>query len=162
MGKSAERRLSELLDGFDTAMLITNGLDGALNARPMAVADVSKESELFFVSSASSTKVKEVENDSDVTLIFQNKSTFVSLHGKAIVVQDLALVAKLWSEAWRVWFPEGKADPSIRLLKVSPLDAEYWDSSGVQGISYAFEAAKAYIKGTTPATSEKQHGKIAL
>jgi general stress protein 26 len=162
MDQSAERRLKDLLEGFDTAMLITHGMYGTLNGRPMRVAEISEAGELYFVTSASSSKVKEVENDSDVTLIFQNQKTFISLNGKASVVKDRARVEKLWLETWKLWFPKGKTDESIRLLKISPVDAEYWDNSGVQAISYAFEAAKAYIKGVTPASSAKQHGKIAM
>ncbi len=32
----------------------------------------------------------------------------------------------------------------------------------MQGISYVFEAAKAYLSGKTPDVSDKQQGKIAL
>ena len=72
------------------------------------------------------------------------------------------MIDRIWSEAWKVWFPKGKTDPSLRIIKVLAEEAEYWDSTGAQGISYAFEAAKAYIKGETPDVSEKQHGKISL
>lgn len=162
MTHSAEHHLHELLGGFDTAMLITHAANGSINARPMGVAEISKSGELYFVTSAPSSKVKEIQNDSDVTLIFQSKKTFVSLNGTAVVAKDPALVERLWSEAWKLWFPKGKTDPSIRMLKISPVDAEYWDNSGMQGISYAFEAAKAYVSGKTPVVSDKQHGKIAL
>ena len=162
MTHSSEHRLHELLEGFDTAMLVTHGANGSINARPMGAAEMSKSGELYFVTSAPSAKVREIQNDSDVTLIFQSNKTFVSLNGTAVVVKDAALVERLWSEAWKLWFPEGKTDPSIRLLRISPVDAEYWDNSGMQGISYAFEAAKAYIKGMTPDVPDKQHGKILL
>jgi general stress protein 26 len=162
MNHSVEHRLHDLLEGFDTAMLVTHGANSSINARPMGVAELTEEGEIYFVTSAPSTKVKEIESDADVTLVFQNKNVFVSLNGNAMVVKDTALIDRLWSEAWRVWYPKGKTDPTLRVLKVSPVDAEYWDGSGVQGISYVFEAVRAYIKGATPAVSDKQHAKIAL
>lgn len=162
MAHSSKHQLHELLEGFDTAMLITHVANGSINARPMGVAEISKSGELYFVTSAPSAKVKKIQNDSDVTLIFQKSRTFVSLNGTAVIVKDPALVERLWSEAWKVWFPEGKTDRSIRSLKISPVNAEYWDNSGMQGISYVFEAAKAYLSGKTPDVSDKQHGKIAL
>ncbi len=162
MTQSSKSHVRELLEDFDTAMLITHAVKGSLNARPMGVAEISKSGELYFVTAAPSAKVKEIQKDAHVALIFQDKKTFVSLNGTAVVVKDQALVDRLWSEAWRVWFPDGKSDPAIRMLKISPIDAEYWDNSGTKGISYAFEAAKAYITGETPDVTEKQHGKVAL
>ena len=162
MTKSSERHLNDLLKGFDTAMLVTRGTGGSIHARPMGVADINDAGDLYFATSAGSPKVREIENDADVTLIFQGKLTFVSLRGTAVVVKDQALIGKLWSEAWRVWFPKGKTDPTLLLLKVEPVEAEYWDSSGLAGVTYAFEAAKAYIKGEKPVTTQEQHGRIAM
>lgn len=162
MVHSSEHRLHDLLEGFDTAMLVTYVANGGINARPMGVAEVTEAGQIYFVTAAPSAKVKEIQNESSVSLIFQNKMTFVSLDGTAVVVKDQALTDRLWSEAWRVWFAEGKTDPTLRIIKVTPQQAEYWDSSGFQGISYAFEAAKAYVQGKTLDASEKQHGKISL
>ncbi len=162
MTTSQQRQLKDLLKGFDTAMLVTRGANGRVHARPMGVAEINDAGDLYFVTAAGSAKVNEIEKDSDVTLIFQGRLTFVSLSGTAEVVTDQALIDKLWTEAWRVWFPKGKSDPALRLLQVVPDEAEYWDSSGLEGISYAFEAAKAYIKGERPVTTQEQHGKVAL
>ncbi|MFN0194847.1 MAG: pyridoxamine 5'-phosphate oxidase family protein [Aestuariivirga sp.] len=162
MTQSSQRHLNDLLKGFDTAMLITRGPDGGIRSRPMGVAEINDAGDLYFASSAESAKVREIKKDAEVTLIFQGRLTFVSLRGTAQVVKDQVLIDKLWSEGWRVWFPKGKTDPSLRLLKVEPEAAEYWDSSGLEGISYAFEAAKAYIKGEKPVTTQEQHGKIAM
>ena len=162
MANSAEHRLHDLIEGFDTAMLVTNIAKGNLHARPMGVAEITELGEIYFVTAARSAKVKEIQQNSALTLIFQSRLKFVSLHGNGAVVEDRALIDRLWSEAWKVWFPKGKTDPSLRIIKVLPKEAEYWDSTGTQGISYAFEAAKAYIRGETPDVSEKQHGKISL
>ena len=162
MTTSPQRQLKDLLKGFDTAMLITGGANGSVHARPMSVAEINEAGELYFATAAGSAKVSEIKKDAEVTLIFQGRLTFVSLSGTAEVVKDQALIDKLWSEAWRVWFPKGKTDPTLRLLKVVPEEAEYWDSSGLEGISYAFEAAKAYIKGERPVTAQEQHGKVVL
>ena len=162
MENFAGHRLHDLLDGFDTAMLVTNTKNGALHSRPMRVAEIAEDGEIFFVTAAQSSKVDEIEKDASLTLILQGKLKFVALNGTGIVVQDQELINRLWSEAWKVWFPKGRADPSLRILKVLPQEAEYWDTIGMQGVSYAFEAAKAYVKGEQPEVSEKQHGTITL
>jgi general stress protein 26 len=162
MKHADERHLRDLLEGYDTAMLVTRTANGGVHARPMGVADINDAGDLYFATAAHSAKVREIEADSEVTLIFQGRLTFVSLSGTARVVKDQAMIDKLWSEAWRVWFPDGKTDSTLRLIKVDPAEAEYWDSSGLAGISYAFEAAKAFVKGETPRTTTEQHGKLAL
>jgi general stress protein 26 len=162
MAHSTKHSLHQLLEGFDTAMLITHVSSGKINARPMGLAEISETGEIYFATSKSSAKVHEIKKDSDVTLIFQGKMTFVAVDGTASILEDKSLVDRLWSETWRVWFPKGKTDPSLRFLKVTPSEAEFWDSSGLQGMNYAFEAARAYIKGDKPHVSKQQHGKISL
>jgi hypothetical protein len=75
---------------------------------------------------------------------------FVSISGTAVAVDDPRKVSEIWNEAWKVWFPGGKDDPTLTLLKVHVDRGEYWDNSGMSGIKYAIEAGKAYMSGTNP------------
>ena len=54
--------LSQLLEGFDTAMLVTRAADGRLHARPMAVAALRADADAYFVASIDSPKVAEVRS----------------------------------------------------------------------------------------------------
>ena len=101
--------------------------------------------------------------NAEVTLIFQGDSVYNSLQGTAHSLTDPEPIDRLWSEAWRVWFPDGKDDPSPVILKIEPQDAEYWDNSGGEGISYAMTALKAYIAGERHSnTDAAQHAKMAM
>ena len=53
--------------------------------------------------------------DPRVNVVMQDGRRFVSLSGVASVVDDRALIEELWSESWKVWFPKGKDDPSLRI-----------------------------------------------
>ena len=53
----------------------------------------------------------------------------------------------MWKEAWKIWFPIGKSDPNIALLKFTAHEGEYWDNAGMQGLKYVYDAAKAYVTG---------------
>ena len=44
------------------------------------------------------------------------------------MVQDAARIAELWSGRLKAWFPDGKKDPDLALLRVRVDRAEYWDS----------------------------------
>jgi general stress protein 26 len=95
----------------------------------------------------------------------QSRWKFVSISGRAVAVDDARKVAEVWNEAWRVWFPGGKDDPSLVLLKVQGDEGEYWYNSGVSGIKYLIAAGKAYLSGTKPREVEedlKVHGKVAM
>ena len=154
--------LYDLLKDFDTAMLVTRSDDGHMHARPMAVAELRPDADAYFVTSIDSPKVAEVDASPSVTLTFQSSSQFASLSGRASLVRDRVLIDRLWKEAWKVWFPKGKTDPTIALLKFSAEDGEYWDNAGAQGLKYAFEAAKAYVTGEQPKSDQKQHAKVEL
>lgn len=164
MSEKGERKeqLHELLKDFDTAMLVTRSTGGHMHARPMAVAELEPDADMYFVTAIDSPKMQEVESDPQVTVTFQGGGRFASVCGRVDVVRDRALIDKLWKEAWKVWFPKGKSDPQITLLKFDAEHGELWDGSGVQGVKYGFEAAKAYVQGERPTTDRKQHTGIDL
>ena len=154
--------LYELLEGFDTAMLVTRAADGHLHARPMAVAELRADADAYFVTSIETPKVAEIRADADVLLTFQSQSQYAAVYGRVNVVRDRELIDRLWKEAWKVWFPRGKSDPSIALLRFDAEHGEFWNNAGMQGVRYAFEAAKAYVRGERPGTSREQHGRTDL
>jgi general stress protein 26 len=149
-GEEKRERLSELMAGFSMAMLVTRTDDGGMRARPLRIAERRDDGSLYFTTAVDSPKVHELQADGHVAVIMQDHRKFVSVSGIARVVQDRALVEKLWSESWRVWFPKGKDDPSLCLVVVEPLEAAYWDVSGLHGVRYVFDMAKAYVTGKRP------------
>jgi len=157
-----QRHLYDLTKGFKTAMLVTRGLDGSVHARPMAVAEMEFDADAYFSTSIDSPKIAEIEANPDVLVTFQNSSEFAAIQGKATVMRDPALIERLWSESWRMWFPKGKDDPDLCLLKVSAVQGEYWDTSGLEGLKFFFEGLKARMAGRTPDKSEVQHAKVKL
>ncbi len=163
MNHKPKRHLVDLLKGFSTAMMITTSGDRSMHARPMAIAEIGDDGELYFATSLDSGKLRDISINPEVTLIMQDGSVYVSLQGTANLSTDPALIDRLWSEAWKVWFPEGKDDPSLVIMKIDPQDAEYWDNSGLQGVGYAMTAVKAYIKGEKLTEIDAaQHGKVAM
>jgi general stress protein 26 len=159
--KEKRDHLHKVIKGFRTAMLATRTPTGALRSRPLAVAD-NRGDDLCFATSIDSPKVREIAADPHVNVSMQDSNQFVSLSGRARVVTDPLLIEDLWSDAWKVWFPEGKNDPSICIVIVDVLDAEYWDQSGTKGLRYLFDAAKAYVNGTRPDTDDSQNAKVRV
>ncbi len=75
---------------------------------------------LWFFTRASSHKVVEVAEDQRVNLSYAHpgKQDYVSVSGRASLVRDRAAIDEHWTESLRTWFPKGKDDPEIALLKV--------------------------------------------
>ena len=119
---------------------------------------------LWVATDRHSAKVDELGRDGHVVVTMQSRTKFVSLSGKAAVVDDRAKLARLWKAEWKVWFPGGKDDPDVVLLRVHGNAGEYWDNSGASGIKYLIEAGRAYLAGEKPdvADDPKIHGKVNL
>jgi general stress protein 26 len=160
----AEHHFFEMLREFDTATVITRTRGGNLHGRPMAIAELTDDGTLWFITGVDSTKVLEIRDDSRGMLSLQSARQFVTINGHFELVADRERVDRLWKEAYRVWF-DGKRDPEIVLLRFTPFDAEYWDSSGTHGIKQAFDAAKAYLSGqkVDPAEYDPEaHARVQL
>ena len=164
MAPVADDKLRELLQDFDVAMLVTRTAGGQLRSRPMALADVQPDGTLWFLTQRDSGKLEEIAQDKHVNVALQSKLKFLSISGTATAVEDRAKVAEIWNESWKVWFPGGKDDPALLLVRVQGDTGEYWDNSGSNGIKYLIEAGKAYLSGTRPAVDNdpKIHGKVDL
>lgn len=156
------KKLIDLIQDFNNAMLVTKASDGSIVARPMAVADTTDQGELWFVTDRNSGKINDLTADHDVAVTMQSSTKFVTVSGTCRVVDDRAKIEALWNEAWAVWFPKGKTDPSIVLLQVDPERGEYWDNGGLSGIKYLIKAGKAYIDGERPETDESINASVSM
>ncbi|MGC2656336.1 MAG: pyridoxamine 5'-phosphate oxidase family protein [Bryobacteraceae bacterium] len=161
-------KVYDIIKGFSNAMLVSLGPSGRPTARPMHVAHLEHIDEdlgsIWFFTSKGGALVDEVAKEPVVLLAFQNEnSAYVSLRGRARVVENREKIRSLFKEPYKVWFPAGDEDPDVVLLAVDPIDAEYWDNRGMNKLEYMFEAAKAYVKGEKPDVAGiDQHAKTNL
>lgn len=51
---------------------------------------------------------------------------FACLSGQARIDNDFAQIDKLWNKQAEAWFPGGKSDPNLALLRIDIADAEMW------------------------------------
>jgi general stress protein 26 len=154
-----------LLKKFQTAMLVTQSGGGGFHARPMAIAKVEDDGRLWFITGADTAKVHEIEVDSHVHLIAQDGNTaFLSLSGRASLIDDREKLAQLWQESFREWFPKGKDDSGIELIAVRPERGEFWDSTGAKRFKYLWEGfAKAHQVGGAQDTGDNiMHGTVRM
>lgn len=153
--------LYDLVKNFDIAMLVTHHSQ-EMHARPMVIARLDKVMDVYLLTDVESVKVHEIGKNSDALLTFQSAKQFASVKGEVVVTQDRALLETMWKETWKVWFPGGKVDANIAILKFTAHEGEFWDNAGMQGLKYAYGAAKAYMSGERPHPDSAQHDKIKL
>ena len=53
---------------------------------------------------------------------------FACLAGNVTVDNDRAMIDKLWSTVAQAWFPGGKEDPNLALVRFDITDAELWEA----------------------------------
>lgn len=151
-------RVWKLIEKIGFAMLVTT--DGSkLRSRPMAAHVKPEDNQIYFLTDARSHKDDEIARHSSVNLAFADSSgqTYVSISGNASVSNDRAKIKELFSTPAKAWWKD-ENDPNIRVLKIVPDDAEYWDSPGTL-VSYVKMAAAA-VTGTRPDIGDNR--KVAM
>jgi general stress protein 26 len=151
-------RAWELMKKIGFAMLVTRDGD-KLRARPMSAYLERDENAIYFLTDARRHKDEEIAQNPSVNLSFADAGSlkYVSVTGTAAVSNDRAKIKELFSTPAKAWWNSAD-DPNIRILKITPDDAEFWDSPGAV-ISYVKMAAAA-ISGTRPNIGDNR--KVAM
>src|SRR6056297_3050248 len=157
-----EEKIIDIMKDFENAMLVTQTQGGELDARPMEIAEVSDDGQLWFITDRNSGKMAELNVSPNVAVTMQGKNKFAAVRGHARAVEDRDKIESLWHERWKVWFPKGKQDPSIILLVVQPDQGEYWDNSGVEGLKYMIKSGKAYLQGERASTDASINASVSM
>ncbi|MBQ0151987.1 MAG: pyridoxamine 5'-phosphate oxidase family protein [Chryseobacterium sp.] len=127
-GNTAIEKIKSLAEAAGTCFFSTH-IKSDTKSRPMALQGVDENGDLWFLSDVTSDKNKEIESDAEVQLYFMNNSKYeyVFVKGKASITQDKNLIEKYWSNFANAWF-EGKDDPKVSLIKVTPSDGYYYET----------------------------------
>ncbi|WP_114782270.1 pyridoxamine 5'-phosphate oxidase family protein [Botryobacter ruber] len=142
------RKLTDKIKDIDIAMMTTQEPDGMLRSRPMRTMETKDDGVLWFFTGYDSAKSQELKQDSHVNLSYAKPgdNLYVSVSGRATLSRDKAKIDELWNPALKAWFPEGKDDPNIGLIKVTIDHAEYWDSPN-SAVVHLIGVAKAVVTG---------------
>ena len=146
MTTDESRRVAELIRGERFAFLTTRTPDGTLTSRPMTLQEVEFDGDLWFFAERDSNPVTHITLSPQVNVGVGSGGSWVSLTGRAVVVEDAAKKRELWNSAVEAWFPDGPDDDAVVLLKVEGDSAEYWDTPGGR-LATVLSFAKAKITG---------------
>ena len=101
-GQGAIQKIKEMVEQAENCFFCSAVATGESNGdRPMNVRQVDDEGNLWFLSASDSRKNQELAIDPSV---------------------------RLWSPMVQTWFTEGKDDPRITVIRVTPTEGYYWDT----------------------------------
>lgn len=156
MDQDQRDKLWSMMKSARIAMLTTDD-GGQLRARPMAASQSEFDGTLWFFTHEQSSKVDEVQSEHQVGVTYADPGAqnYVSLSGTATLVRDRATLDAHWSDILTTWFPDGKDDPGLALLRVDVAAAEYWDAPNSK-LLHAYGYVKAKLTGTPPQGAQNE------
>ena len=137
--KEAIDKLKSLVSDISICLFCTNlKTDDGATCRPMGAQLVCEQGNVWFFSEKNSDKNKEIAQNKNVQLFFSHpaKSSYLVINGEAEIILESAKIDELWTPVVKIWFPEGKDDPNISMIKVKPTTAYYWDTEGNRMINF--------------------------
>ncbi|KGE13053.1 pyridoxamine 5'-phosphate oxidase family protein [Sphingobacterium deserti] len=142
-------KLKELVDSIDIGMLSSYPANSDyVHAVPMSRQEVDDEGNIWYLFSSESESFDHLSADDKVSLLYSDVSDykFLSINGTAEISEDRARIDKYWNKMVEGWFDKGKEDPRIRVLKVIPAEAHYWDTKSNKLVTF-FKVAAGAITG---------------
>jgi general stress protein 26 len=150
--------LWERLEKVRPTMLTTTDVDGTtLRSRPMWTQGDSFDGSLWFFAGDDSALADELERSPNVCLSYAapDKDLFVSVSGRAELVDDRAKAGELWNVYAEAWFPGGVDDPNLTLVRVDVERAQYWEDKKPKVLQFA-EIVLGAIRDQPPKSGEER------
>jgi general stress protein 26 len=139
----------------DSPFVMVGPADGSAHSEPLtAQLDEDQVDTLFFFIG----KDNRVAGTHDLMLQFVSKGHdfFACIRGHGRIDNDRGLIDKLWNTQVEAWFPGGKDDANLALLRVDIDSAELWETDiSVSG------RLKMLFGGTIKSSEAGQHAEVA-
>lgn len=151
-------RLGELIKDIEVAMLTTRTNDGSLVSRPIQTLRLDANGELIFFTASKSHKVEDLTDDASANLAYADpgEHRYVSVRGRARMDRDDDTIHELWTPAQKIFFPEGRNDPNLMVLRIRVRDAAYWEASD-NFVARAFDFARGMLDDAPSDLGEHGH-----
>lgn len=146
-GPEGLKKIGEIVQGIQIAMLTTVAADGSSECRPMATQQLQNfQGRLWLLTRDETGQIAQIPQNTSVSLVYpeNGSSTYLAVKGLANLSEDRMKIQMLWNAMYKDEFPQGPADPSIAVLSVDVTEAEYWQSS----VRYIAPAATATTTNT--------------
>lgn len=158
------KKLWDLIKGIKFGMFTHRHANGMMHSQPLTTQNKNMDegNRLYFFVSRSSDIARQIIHDDNVNVAYANTSddSYVSVSGKALIVEDMGKKETLWTPMAKAWFPGGPTDPDVALLEVLISHAEYWDVKESKMVQVA-KMLTAAVTGKPP-TGMAEHKELRL
>ena len=152
--KEAEARLWKEIDDRHMGML------GVVGGKPHHFQPMTPftepDSRTIWFMTRDDTDLVHQATDGKAMFIVQAKDFQACIGGTLTVTHDRARIDKFWNAVVAAWYPDGKDDPHLTMLRFDCDDAQLWLSEAGP-VRFAFEIAKANITGKQPDVGDRAH-----
>ncbi len=156
INKAKENPLGQFWDELEgvTAVMLGSS-DSHDHMQPMAPNVARDEGTIWFFTHVD-TDIASKANGGTTHMCLINKSHdyHACASGSLSVQKSQEHIDRFWSPVTAAWFPKGKDDPDLTLLRFTPTSAEAWASTG-SAVAFGWEIAKANLTGAEPDVGHK-------
>lgn len=146
--EAPQRQLMEEIKGARCVML--GSPDHHAHMQPMAP-QVDQEAGIIYFYSDNTSELGQaiLKSPGEVHMCHIGKDYQACVRGILHPHKDRATIEKFWGPMVDAWYPGGKTDPKMLMLKFVPHDAAVW-ASDKSALSVMFEVARANLADETP------------
>jgi general stress protein 26 len=96
------------------------------------------------------------DSGAEAMFVYQLRDIQASIAGRLSLDHDRDRIDRYWNAVVAAWYPQGKDDPLLTMLRLDAADAEVWVSKAGP-TRFAWKVAKANATGTTPHVGDRTH-----
>jgi general stress protein 26 len=145
-----EQRLWKEIDKGRYGMLGVVG-SPTQHFQPMTAFAEPETGEIWFFTRKDTDLARSVTDGADAMFVVQSKDQELQacIGGRLEQRQDRDRIEKYWNAVVAAWYPNGKDDPQLTMLRLDARDAQVWLSEAGP-VKFAWEIAKANATHTQP------------
>lgn len=123
-----EAKFWKALQSDMTLMLGLSGVDEEHTQPMTAEFDGDRRGPIWFFAAKDTQLVQAMGQRHHAFASFAAKDhhLFASFHGELVLENDRAILDRLWNRFVAAWYPEGKSDPNLQLLRLDPQRGQIW------------------------------------
>jgi len=122
------------------------------HAQPMTGYGEPETGTIWFFSRDDTDFAKEVAGGGQMgmfTYQAEDEEVYACIHGQLSIDQDRSKIDKYWNSVVAAWYPEGKDDPHLTLVRFDGQDGRVWVTKE-GGLGFGFKVLKANVTKTEP------------
>ena len=115
----------------------------------MTIQGVDDDVDVWFFVGLQGDQADALRHGPHVNLAIADAGSWLSVAGHAEFIDDRAVIDQLWNEQARAYFPDGKDDPNLGLMRVTSDSAQFWGLPGGKVAGLA-QIVKSKVTGDRP------------